>query len=203
MSMFYYKTMKVPMWIILNKTQKQNTILKWFQEAEANLQPWPSATFKDTLLAFRNKGWRKFLPTDGEYVLNPQLLAVAATEHVKKTLGVTSQIAFRVPTHHANRTITNDDSYARVFDDLLLNQAGINLSQMFQVGEKCHREGRKNYSLFVTEAPCNRNVLTSIADRVITIGETDDCDINVSKVNAKETPKFLERSFQELLSHQI
>lgn len=202
MAMFYYKTYKVPMWVVLQPTQKKTTLLKWFKQAEAHLQPWPSSSFGETLLSYRNKGWRPHLPKEFPFVLNPQLLAVAATEHVKKTLGITSQIAFQAPPHHTNRKMESEADFERVFDELLTAQAPINLSQMFQVGEKCHQEGRRNYKVFVSEAPVNKNVLTNIADRVITIGESDDCDINVAKVNAREAPKFLERSFQELLSHQ-
>ena len=191
------------MWVVLRPTQKQTTILKWFEQAEAHFQNWPSSTFKETLMAHRNKGWHKFLPDNGEpYFLNPQLLAVAAAEHIKTSLSPRSQIAFRAPPHHVNRHVTSEADYERIFDEVLENQDTIGLSQIFQIGELCHNERKKNYKVFLTEEPCNKKVLTAIADRVITIGEDDSCDINVASVNARETPKFLERSFQELLSHQ-
>ena len=197
--------MKVPVWVILQNyedKEKMGEILSWFKEAEVYARPWPSTSFKDTLLAFRNKGWQHEIPKDeSEYVVNPQLLALAAAEHVKKTLGATSQISFKVPPHHTSRRVKSDADYPRMFDDLLLNQPQIVLSQMFQVGERCHQEGKQNYRVWLTMEPCNRSLLTSISDRVITVGEGDDANINTKNVDTASVREYLEREFSFILSH--
>lgn len=203
MTSIYYKTFRVPIWVILQKTQKENTVVNWFKERGAFVRDWPAETFKDTILGFRNRGWKHHLPKEMPYVLNPQLLAVAATEHVRETMGVGAQISFHVPPHHVDRSINTEKDYERVFNALLLNQDPVTLSQMFRVAELCHHGGQgKNHVVFLTKEPCNKNVLTVISDRVITVGDGDDADINLSKVNAREAKKYLESQFTALLSHQ-
>jgi hypothetical protein len=84
-------------------------------------------------------------------------------------------------------------------DEILKLQPTIGLSQVFQVAENCYKEDSQNYKVLVTSAPCDKSLLTTIAKKVIVIGEEDNCDINTKELTKKTLSKHLEQEFQKLI----
>ena len=202
MPMTYYKTFYVPIWVILYDNTKLRTSLKWFEKNKARLQQWPAEGFKDTLWSFKNKGWRNTFPEkEGEpFTVNPQMLMMAVQEHLKKHFGPTSNIHFSYPVHRFDRTVREED-YERIFNEVLVTQNSISLSQIFQVAERCHNGNSGNRELlWVTVAPCDEKVLTSISEKVIKVGEGKAYDVDITDVSAKELPNYLEKTFVELIN---
>lgn len=198
MSSSYYKMFKVPVWVLVQELSKQKTkvVLDWFRDSEALLQEWPANTYKDTVLGYANKGWRDYVQPG--QILPAQLVMMSATEHVKNTVGITSQLIYTSPVHRLDRKMNKDEDYARLFNEILNSQQPIVLSQIFQVAERSHRE-RGNHVVWVTPAPAPKNILSILSDKVITVGEGDDCEINIAGVKIKELSEFLEQKFQELI----
>jgi hypothetical protein len=192
----------VPLWVIMQPNGKEKTIEKWFDQSGAKIQPWPAATFKDTVMKYANKGWKHIFPKNpGEqYVLPSQFVMMAIADHVRETLGPTSIVSFNFPVHRLDRRIRTDVDFVRIFDEVFETQSDIVIAQAFQIAEYCYREGAQNTHVWFTQAPCQKNILTRISERVITIGEDEKSDINVKEVKAAKIPDFLEEQFETLVN---
>jgi hypothetical protein len=198
MSSSYYKMFKVPMWLTIqqNDEDKVNAVLDWCKSKGALHQPWPANSYKKAIQGYASKGWKEYLKEGSN--LPPQLVMMSAVEHTKNSISITSQLVFTNPVHRLNRVIKSDADYARIYNELLQAQQPIVLSQIFQIAERSHKE-KGNYMLWVTEEPAPRNLLSILAERVITVGESEDSDINIKEVEIDDLPDFLEDQFTELL----
>jgi hypothetical protein len=208
MPMIYYKTFIVPMWVVVSDNTKYRTIMRYFDQKHARLQEWPSLGFKETLLSFGKKGWSHVIPEHSgdeprpSFIVNPQLLMMAITEHIQKRFGPNTIVHFSYPTHRLNRQIESDADYDRIFNEILSLQSPTALSQMFQVAERCHQENAPRDLLWVTPAPCETKLLTRIANHVITIGEGQDYTINVTNIAARQISEHLETFFKQLMNKE-
>ncbi len=184
MPFFYYKAFKVPMWVLVGETEYQSNIIKYFEEKGALHQEWPLG-FKDTLMSLKSKGWAHEIKDNGMFIINPQLLAIACDKHVKEKLHRNARIEAVIPMNRVDRNVKEDFDYERIFATVLSSQEGINLSQCFMVGEKCHGEDpSKIIKCFVTKMPSDdrlnpASLLDRIADKVITIGNGPNYTINM------------------------
>lgn len=198
MAMTYNKTYRVPTWVVLNKTgaKKQKKALQVLTEAGAKVKEWPAATFGEFLLTFRNKGYASHLPKEFPYFLDPALMLRAAGEHVKNVLGPTSNLsgAFSSPANRLNRKIESEADYERLFNQILDLEDPISLSQMFQIAENCH-SGYNEATVFVTVGPVPKNLLTKVANKVITIGDDADNDIVTEEAKLEELEQLATKLF--------
>jgi len=203
MAMAYHRVFKVPVWIVLEKMTKgrRATILEWMASAEARVQEWPAQSYPKALYEYRNKGYAHALPT-GKFTLDTQLLVRSAAEHIKTVLGPTSYLGGSVsqPTNRLDRTVEKDDDLVTIFNDLLSLEDPISLSQIFQVAEKCHRDDIKISRVWVTNGPVPKNLLTRIADRVITIGDEANNDVVVDGLKEDQVFERLDKVFTTLFS---
>lgn len=202
MAMAYHRVFKVPTWIVINDMTKARAkaVMAWLKEAEAYPVEWPAKTFPKALLEYRNKGYAHALP-EYPFVLETTLLIRAAAEHLKNVIGPTSYLAGSVnmPTNRLNRRAENDTDLVTIFNDLLSLEDPIALSQIFQVQERCFREDTKRHFAWVSTGPgVPKNLLTRIADRVITIGDDPTNDLCVGEVEKDELTTKLEQFFAQL-----
>jgi len=203
MPMTYYKTFRVPYWVIVYDNSKIRTIFSWFEKKDARIQEWPTRGFKDAVLSFKKQGWHHIFPKNPEdsFVLHPQLTMMAVEKHLKNIFGPTAVIQFTYPVHRIERTIASDSDYTRIFNEVLALQSPIALSQIFQIAERCHNDRPSSREiLWITPAPCVENVLTVLSERVIRVGEGEGYDLDVSNIAAKQIPKFFEEKLTELIS---
>jgi len=192
MAMIYHKPLKVPLWVVVKKSQKAKQISKWFTDRDAKAVEWPALTYKDTVTEFSNKGWLHVFH-EPRVVLPPDFVILTAKEHIKKTMSPLSQLVFDISVAKLNRVINNDDDYVNLFNSILKSQPRLNLCQSFQIGELCHNDESKNYKVFVSIDPCDKSVLTELATKVITIGKGVECDINLEKADKDKLEDFLEQ----------
>lgn len=201
MGMSYYKVFRVPFWGILDKTSKNKEIIEWFKTAEARIQPWPGNGFKDKLESFAKQGWAHVWK-EKTVLIPPQLLARALEEYVRETMSPFVNVQFNA-VHRIDRVIRKDSDYEKIFNEILNMQDPITSSQMFQVGEICHDENRRvRPQLWLTETPCDKVVISKIAERVFTIGNDASCDINVKSVKADKIDEFLNKKMVELYQNK-
>ena len=202
MAMSYHKVFKVPAWIVLDSMTRgrRKVIHKWMANAEARVQDWPGNTYAKALYEYRNKGYSHALPVEGPFVLETQLLMRSASEHIKVSLGPTSYLAGSVshPADRINRNVKDSGDLTTIFNDLLSLEDPIALSQIFQVAENCFRDDVKVSRVWVTDGPAPKNLLTRIADRVITIGDEPNNDIVVDGLNEEQVSEKLEEFFSKL-----
>lgn len=204
MAMAYHRVFKVPAWVILDKMTKSRraAVIEWMAGAEARVQDWPANTYPKALYEYRNKGYAHALPAKGPFVLETQLLIRSAAEHVKATLGPTSYLGGSVsqPTNRIDRKVEKDEDLVTIFNDLLSLEDPISLSQIFQIAEKCHRDDIKVSRVWVTNGPVPKNLLTRIADRVITIGDEANNDVVVDGLKEDQVFEKLDEVFASLFS---
>lgn len=185
MTQVYYKTYKVPMWIILDKMDEKKTemLAKWLSEAGARNQVWPAKDFYGTLMAFKKKGWG-FAFENTPAVLSPQLVMLATKDHVKRVIDPLSEMAIPYNVSTVNRGITDEASAEDLFNRLMMLQTPIQLSQMFRVADVCHEEDKRTvYKTWFTQAPANVDLIRQISDRVVSIGDSSNFDIDLSDKN--------------------
>ena len=205
----YYKMFRVPKWIVIKNCRQQAEVLGFFQEARnrtlkegdrkepiLNIVEWPSVTFKDTLMKLRNQGWKPHLPKslDGDFepfILHPQLAIRAFAEHLRKKTHTNANVSLNVATQRLERKIHNQEELQRYFDTVLESHQVIDIAQMFQIKEKCFSESGRDHPVWVTTEPCNLNIISSLSDSVLTIGDTKECDINIKKVKPENLYDFL------------
>jgi hypothetical protein len=181
--MIYNTMYTVPVWIVLSLDQAKEdeaaqylAIREALVGADAYEQPWPSASFKDTVKKLGGRGWRhavKELP----YIIDSHFLPVAVADHVKsffddsKSLGQASR-----PWHQAiDRKISTEADYARIFNQVLAVEDPLSLSKLFDVGDKCYGD-RTRYYVFFSDSTAPKNVLRAIAANVIVVGPGSDVD---------------------------
>lgn len=176
---FYYKTFKVPTWVVVDNIEKKDKVIQFMLEKfNAVKKDW-AVDFKSTLMSFKNKGWKHELKDSGSYVLNPQLLSLAVVDHVKEKINKLGKIEIVTPFHRLNRNINSDKDYENLFTKIIEMQDALNLSQIFSVGELCHNEDKtKNITMFVSESNFPINIINQISDNVVTIGDGDGFTIN-------------------------
>lgn len=201
MAMAYHRVFKVPTWIIINDMTKARTkaVMAWLNDAEAYQVEWPGKTFPKALFEYRNKGYAHALP-DYPFVLDTSLLVRAAAEHLKNAVGPTSYLAGSVnlPPNRLNRHTKNDADLVDIFNDLLSLEDPIALSQVFQVQELCYRDDAKRHRTWVSIGPgVPKNLLTRIADRVITIGDEAANDLSVGGLEKDELNQKLNDFFAQ------
>ena len=192
----YHKVVKVPAWVLIDlKGSKLTKVKAFLAAAEAYEQKWPSQGYYDHLQKYRNIGWahalKPGLPVD------TQLIARSAAEYAKEFFTPRSQIAVPHSAQNWNRVMDTPEQAALFFDALMFAQEPIELCQLFAINERCFSLG-KNYKLFYTAAPANKNVLTRLTDNAITIGETDS-DLNLADVKAKDLDQELVDFFTAVL----
>lgn len=201
MGFYYYKTFKVPVWVIVNPTEFRESIIKWLTDKKAHLQTWPEG-FKETIYSFKSRGWQHEIKENGQFTLNYQLLSLACVEHVKKKLHSNAVLEMVIPTHRINRKISDDFDYERLFATVLASQASDVLSQVFRVGETCHSEDpTKNAIMYVTKGPDDERLnpeplITRISENVVTIGDGPKNTINLE--GQRGYKKQLEEFFAQL-----
>ena len=197
MAMSYYKTFRVPFWVILDKTKKSEKVMDWFRGSEAKVQKWPAVNFKETLSAFKNKGWAHVFK-EKNIVIPPQLLAMAIGDHVKEYMTPFAQFDF-LSLHRLNRELKKDSDYERIFNEVIGVQEPIVLSQTFQVAETCFNESSPSRPLlWITEDKCERSVISKIADNIVTIGEGAGFDLNIKSVKEDKIEEFLSNKMVDI-----
>jgi len=203
MTIHYYKTFKVPNWVLLDTDVESNitkTIIGWFSERGALNMEWPSRGFKEKLLSYKNKGWAHILNNTDTLLIPPQLLATAANEHLKDFFKSPSIIDQTLPIHLIDRKIRSELDYNFIFNDLLNMQDTVILSKIFQVGEICHDDAKKNKpQWWITGGDYDRNCINKLSDNVLTVGEGAGYDIDVSGVSKSKVNVFLEEQISELI----
>lgn len=206
MAMAYHRVFKVPVWIILTEMtkSKKKAVTEWLKEADALTVDWPALSFPQALLAYRNKGYAHALP-EPPFVLETQLLLRAASEHLKAAVGPTSYLAGSVnlPPNRLNRSVQSEGDLVQIFNDLLSLEDPIALSQIFQVQERCYREDAKKHRAWVSSGLADsrgvpKNLLTRIADRVITIGDEASNDLALGETDKAELTQKLEDFFKNI-----
>ena len=189
MAMSYYKTFAVPGWVILGKTKRDDVIMDWFKDAGARIQEWPSASFPKTLESFKGKGWRHVF-TEKTVVIPPQLLAQASEEHAR-LMSPYSNLSY-LNGHRIDRIARTPEDMVKMYDEILLLQDAIAVSQLFQVQEICYDDNKRiRPQLWITQEPCDRSVISKIANKIITIGEGTGFDVNIRTVKNEDMGEFL------------
>jgi hypothetical protein len=184
MAQIYYKTFKVPTWIIIDLTdaKKKKMVKDWLNESGAREQYWPSNDFNETLDQMRSKGHT--VDYEGKVPLHRDTIIVAATEHIKK-LDPVAKILTPIGTTTVNRFLKSKDDATAIFDKILELQTPTILSFCFRVAEKCHKPNGENEKAWFTEVPCNASLISKISDRVVTIGEGENFSLDLSGKSAK------------------
>jgi hypothetical protein len=196
--MIYNRAFKVPTWVVLGSMSKNRAkaVSEFFNEAGARYQEWPANLYPEALLNYRNKGYADALP-EYPFILETNLMLRSAGEHLKDCLSPKSQLggSSGLPPHRVNRKADSRDDLVTIFNDLLSLEDPISLSQVFQIAELCHRDGAKQFKAFVSSGKVPKNLLTKIADRVITVGDGAENDIVVDGLSNAEIADKLENFF--------
>lgn len=188
----YHKVERVPMWFVVGDTKHQEKVVKWLEEAEALHREWPSIYFKPACMAL--KGRYKSMFAAEPVVFTKDFIVRAATDAVRM-ISSRSTLNLNLPITRISKIVKDDSDYTRIFDEILKLLQPIALSQMFQIGE--HTIGARrgeNRMAFYTVGNCNKELLTWMADRVITIGDGESYTIDLSDVKANQVKKTLENS---------
>jgi len=202
MPMYYYKTYKVPTWFHVEEGDKTDTVVKSLEKFGARFQEWPAKNFKETLLAFSGKGWKHAFENIDNFVVPPELLTLAVNEHTKKYLGITSRFDLSKPIHRIDRRVRTDKDYERIFTEVLNMQDPIVLSQSFRVAELCHDEdNKKRTTAWITSGDISTQIAARISDTIVTIGEGNGFDIDVTEATKKGMKKFLETKLEVILNN--
>jgi len=197
MAMSYYKTFRVPFWVILDKTGKSESILEWFKNAEAKNQEWPAIGFDKTLEEQKKKGWAHVFE-EKNVIIPPQLLAKSVGEHVNEVMSPFARFDYNA-LHRIDRSYEKTSDCTRMFNDIIAVQDSLILSQAFKVAETCFDESKAvRPMLWITEGPCERSVISKIADRVITIGNGAGFDLNIKQVKEDKMDEFLSKKMVEI-----
>lgn len=193
----YYKVYKTPIWVVLHPSAKFEAVKKWFKKADAFLQSDLSDGFMETVLSFKSRGWEsKF--KDGA-ILPDQLLNQAFVEHIKKV--TLPSATFGYPTNltcRMDRKLSTEADYKRLFNEMLSLVSDIDLSYLFQIQEKCHNAKGENYKLFLTDDSFSPKVITTLADKVIEIGEGPQYTIDLTNA-PKSVSSFLETKLTAII----
>lgn len=198
MSQIYNRTFKVPLWVIASgKSPKLDKAMEWMATRNALVVDWPSNSFADRIESMKRKGWMHELKGVYPFFLHYQLLGAAVTDHVKG-MSEKAYPNFDYPLHKYDRKIDSPADYARLFDDFLMSQPALYLSNLFQIADKCHRDDGVAYRCFVTREPCNRDLISKVAERVVTMGTTTGCDIGLKNIDEDKLEEYLEKRFSEV-----
>lgn len=199
--MTYLKSYKVPTWVIIEDGPKAKAVAAFFEKQGGLNQVYPSGTFVNKIESLKNRGYHHIWENPDRVILPPDFLMRAASEHMKDCVTSTSLLAFNnALLARIERQIKSPEDYPKLMDAVLYLQPDINLSQSFQIKERCFRETGVNYTVFYSVSPANKNVLQRVAETVITVGEGDGSDINIKEVESKNIKKFLEK-FTEQKKH--
>lgn len=185
MPSIYNQVYQAPLWVSINLAGERgqnptlDAMVNYLVVNGATAQPWPSATFKDTIKKLTTRGWAHAVKPF-PYVLDQNFVMVAAAEHLKETCGPNKSLNLGTnkPWHHlVDRRVESPEDYARVFDHILSLQDAITLSHVFDLGDRCHNNNVKSYVLFTVGNP-PINLLRTIAQTVIVVGETGDVPVS-------------------------
>jgi len=200
--MNYDRIHKVKIWVIVDvKTaKKREKITKWFEKKDALIQPWPSLGYKDEVLKYNNKGYK--IPDKKPYKISSSLILRSAVDTVKKTISQRSILVLDNRSNLFTANINTDDDYITLMDMILNTVDPLDLSQCFQIYERCvDRMAKKRYLIFMTPENGVKKILTKISENVIVISEDEDGDINLSNTSPSDISKELDTVFVNKISH--
>lgn len=201
LDLIYYKTHKIPLWIILHECRAKHAIEEKLNEADSYNLKWPGQNFKDSVLSLKTKGWHAALSEYGKnsdgIILSPDLIVKAYADHVL-SFNPKAYFSHGFPLHRINRVVKEDTDFQRIFDEVFAHSDPVTMSQNLGIGEICaDTDADKRYIVVYSEGPVPLNVIKSLSDKSIHIGEGDVFDINVEGMKNKEAVKF---AFNEILS---
>lgn len=189
--MIYYRMFHVPVWVVVEESERKKQVVDWLNKALALHVEWPSNTFYKTMEEMRKSGWSEYL--DNEEPIPHELLLRASIEHLSKFNSKASVTPYTTFTT-INKKDKTPAGYANMLNGVLLSCEPIILSQIFMVQERASMPD--SYKVWYTDEPCDKNVLTRLALNVITIGEEEGCSINIKEVKSKkELEQMLEDKF--------
>ena len=81
--MIYYKTHKIPIWVILHESKAKKEIQKELDAADSYNLKWPGKTFKDSVMALKSKGWHAAL---SEYGKSPEGIVISPEKDVLRSI---------------------------------------------------------------------------------------------------------------------
>ena len=169
MATLYDRIYRVPVWVVLDLPKKTSaTIIEKLIEDGVFHQEWPSKTFLTTVKEMGTKGWSHITSQKKPFNLDTNFLSVAASKHVKEVFGENTLLSGHgeKPYQQLPRRIETDADYITVFNAVLANEGDIALSQVFGLATP-------KAKVYVTEGNSNRQTITRIASKTLTVSETD------------------------------
>lgn len=202
MGVYYDRAFKVPAWFVVKLADEKQlaVVVKWFEDAEAHNAAWPAASFKASCEALARKGWAHALMLKDPYIMRDDVLVRAAGDHVKNFFGSHAFLARQMakPLHHLDRRIRDDSDYERVFNGVLFLQPIEAVCKLFKTAERTLYDARKT-KVFVTYNNPAIDVLTRMAERVITIGPDESSSIVIAPDDKRKEIKDKLDTFAEQL----
>jgi hypothetical protein len=171
MSRYYDKVYKLPVWVVVDLTEKDSAALidRLLEEKRAHYQVWPSKSFVDTVQELGRKGWSHMTGQPKPFNMDPNFLAAAASRHAKNVFGETAVLPGTQDNQYSlgvNRRVERDSDYERIFNDVLTLEQDISLSCLFGLAKpKC--------PVYISDTSTGKDIVNRISTKMLTISKND------------------------------
>lgn len=198
MAQFYDRPYRVPVWIVIEPIgpRRAKNLINGIVALGAHYIKWPAQSFLSTVEYLGKNGWNHVVGQAKPFRLDPQFLAVAMNKHVQTVFGpnVTMTGMLERPYHQAlDRTIKDNGDYASLFEQALLLERDVSLSQIFGLASPKSK-------VYISEGPVNEQLISRLCDNLITVGESDSCTVNIKDKKPEEAKELIDKAIESRLN---
>lgn len=180
MTTYYDREYPVVKWIIgtgLNEKQKE-VLFKISTKLKAQHVRWPSLDMPVELSKFASEGYEEQVNQTKPFFLD-LVLALRAMINITRKDNPFAQLSNRPAYHHlCKNRIETDDCFVRLGNEILCANDAITLSQIFNTADRTE--------VIHVSLDADKKTIQKIAKEVVTIGNGDNFDIDVTNLNPKE-----------------
>jgi hypothetical protein len=185
MTVFYDREFPVSKWVVASGlTEKQTeAIIKAAAKKNAVVIAWPALEMPAELKKLAEQGYSEQINQKQPFFLD-MTLALRAVVNITRMRNPVAQLSNKPAYHHiCKNRIETDDCFVRLANEILAANDPITLCQVFNTADTSHM-------VYFT---INGNVSTirKIAKEVVTVGNGEEFDINLSTLFPKELPAAL------------
>jgi hypothetical protein len=189
MTTYYDRDFPVVKWIIATGlTEKQRELLlKATAKTKSQFIRWPALDMPAELETLAGQGYFEHVHQPKPFFLD-LVLILRAMVNITRRDNAFAQISNKPSYQHlCNNRILTDDCFVRVGNEVLAANDPITLSQVFNTADRTE--------VIHVSIDGDKKTIQKIAKEVVTMGNDDSFDINLSNLNAKDLQIAISSAF--------